>query len=96
MSHEKFIKQLNKRFPNLIVLPSNVFNKDSVGGLWLKNASCITYTKKDLNTICAIDNGLFVNYKLYDIDVYNKFSKWCKKRGYYCSTSEYTLMVYPL
>ena len=87
-------EKLKHRFPRLIIKDSNEFsNEYEIGtSLWLQNAQDVTYTKKDLNTIYNTSYGI----KGYDIEVYEKFNKWCNKYGYYASTENYTLQLFKI
>lgn len=88
------IEKLKHRFPTLIIKDSNEFsNEYEIGtSLWLQNAQDVTYTKKDLNTIYNTSYGI----KGYDIEVYEKFNKWCNKYGWYASTENYTLQLFKI
>lgn len=87
---------LQKRFPKLEVLDNAEFSTDHAkeSGFWLKNASEVTYTAKDKNTLLA--NGNEPNSRLYDIDVYKKLDAFCQKKGWYASTESYTLQLFKL
>lgn len=97
MTREEIVEALNKRFPTLKLKCASEFSKEYEPNksLWLRNASDITYTEKDLNPISALDNCIYENKK-YDLDVYTKFYDWCIKRGWYPTTEEYTLMLIKL
>ena len=96
-SQGEMMEALKKRFKNSEILDgfeySDEYSKTSC--IWFRNASEITYTEKDLNPISALDNGIRSS-KLYDLDVYHKFEKWCNKRGWYPSTEDYTLILFQI
>jgi hypothetical protein len=97
MNFNEITIALQKRFPTLEIKCGSEFSKDYKPNqaIWLRNASSVPYTNKDVNPLSALDNGIYDN-KNYDIDVYIKFDKWCNKKGWYTSTEEYTLMLYKI
>jgi len=97
LSYEEMQLALEKRFPSLVIHDSSVFSSEYEPNtsLWLRNASEVTYTEKDLNPISALDNRIYES-KQYDLDVYIKFYDWCIKRGWYATTEDYTLMLIKL
>ena len=96
-TQKEMIEALKQRFEGSIILDGIEFSNEYKQGycIWFKNASDVTYTKKDLNPISAIDNGIYENKK-YNMEVYHKFEKWCLKRGWYPSTENYTLNLFKL
>ena len=97
LTYEEMFFKLKNRFPGIEIKDSKAFSYEYEYGqsLWLRNASSITYTNIDKNTLSALDTGIY-NSKLYDIDVYIKFDKWCNKYGWYASTENYTLQLFKL
>ena len=96
LSIEEMQFKLQQRFPKLEVLDNSEFSADQAkgSGLWLKNASEISYTVNDNNTLLAGENE--PNSRLYELDVYKKFDAFCQKRGWYASTESYTLQLFKL
>ena len=94
LNFEEIIAKLEYRFPNINAVDSFEFSKEYKKGcsIWIRNASDITYTKKDKNTIYNTSYYL----KNYDIEVYNKFDKWCNRYGWYASTENYTLQLFKI
>ena len=97
LSQKEMMEALTKRFPSIVLHDGNTFSKGiTIGnGIWIKDGSSVPYTDKDSNPLSVLDTGI-LNERLYDIDVYKKFDKWCTKRGWYPTTEDYTLMLYKL
>jgi hypothetical protein len=96
LSFAEMVQKLQKRFENIEVLDYIECNKNYKlnFSIWIKKAYCIPYTKKDTNTILL--NGYQNNQKLYELDVYKKFDKFCQRYGWYASTENYTLQLFKI
>ena len=92
LNFEQMSVKLKKRFPNLVVKDGNDFDNErtEIGkSFWLPNSEDITYTSKDSNTLYKCFGG-----KGYDLEVYEKFDKWCNRYGWYATTDRYTMEIF--
>ena len=93
LTYNEMLLKLKEHYPTLEILDSSEFSKETSPneGFWLRNASEVTYTEKDKNTILANENE--PNSRLYEIDVYKKFDLFCQRFGWYATTESYVLQI---
>ena len=96
LTFAEMVQKLKNRFNSIEVLDFIECDKNYKPqfSIWIKNANCVTYTNKDKNTLLC--ESYPKNPKLYELDVYRKFDKFCQKYGWYASTENYTLQLFKL
>jgi hypothetical protein len=95
LNFEEMSAKLKKRFPTLVIKDGIAFdsNRQETGkSFWLPNASDVTYTNKDVNTLYQASTTY--RERNYSLEVYNKFNAWCNRYGWYASTESYTMEIF--
>lgn len=92
LNFEQMSAKLKKRFPTLVIKDGKDFDSTRRGlgnSFWLPNSEDVTYTSKDDNTLYKSYGG-----KGYELEVYEKFDKWCNRYGWYATTESYTMEIF--
>lgn len=90
--YDELVKQLTDRFPGIEIKDAHEYSADipPMHGLWIVNCRELTYTEKDQHVLYEA----YGPHKHYEMDIYRKFHQYCKARGWYATSENYTINIY--
>ena len=93
LTYHEMEADLKKRFPEMKILCNSEFTSSYPKGVafWAIGSDEQTYSDKDKNPLYLAND--YYNNK-YELNIYKKFHAFCKARGWFASSENYTLQIF--
>jgi len=95
LSYSEMEMAIKKRFAGVELLCNSEYSAlyPKNEGFWIRGSENIRYTDKDRNTLYLSND---YENKSYELNIYKKFDAWCKARGWFATSENYTLQIFKL